>query len=130
MLTNQQLFDNACNSLRTYGNPYGPQSLRGWAWVNKNNPNERCAIARFIDGESDNEVIYNLACELGFASVDELFTKQNEIVDDIVSLFDYDHSTCNNFNALETALGLIASRHNLSLSPVDINSDVLDCVAD
>lgn len=108
MLTNQQLFNNICDSLRTYGNKYGSRHERGWGWCNPGNPNERCAIARFIQGNNELTICLNLSKE-----VDMFNIMNNPIVAYTTRLFDYQPEVCNNTNLLEKELMRMADVNKL-----------------
>ena len=111
----QKFYDNACTSLRTYGNPYGSRYSREWAWVNHDNPNERCAIARFIKGNTSIEVVENLKKELKLSKhIDPIAAVP--LVGEIVQLFDSYAFEINNKVSLEYHLKEWADHYNLKYS--------------
>ena len=116
MLTQQELFNKACQSLKDYGNPYGSQGKRGWGFVNPNDHSQRCAIAQFISGNSCNEVYNNLKKEIGCNTHEEIENKYPVIMD-IMQLFDYESIVCNDKLALEIRLQHLADKYGLSYSP-------------
>jgi hypothetical protein len=109
MLSTQQIFTQACDSLRTYGNQYGSIMDRKWGWCNPQNPNERCAIARFISGSNDFEVRHNLTKEV----ITETY-KANPVIVALTDLFDYSPEMCNNKQELENELKFIADKFKLA----------------
>lgn len=111
MLTNQQLFDLACSSLRIFGNPYGSAVSRGWGWVNPDNSGDRCGLARFIQGETEEEVVYVLCNQLHLKRNYELY--QHPVVAEIIRLFDQNVKQVNNKEALEQELQRISKKLNL-----------------
>lgn len=110
MWSNQELFDKACWSLRTYGNPYGSQYDRGWGWCNPNNPNDRCALARLVDGNTATEVYSNIK-----NSIEDL--EHNDIALEIIKLFDYYPLELNNSELLEKSLKYIAWLGDVKYTP-------------
>ena len=112
MLTNQSLFDKACDSLRSRGNPYGSQHSRGWGWVNSQNPNDRCAIASFIPGCNTYEIMDNLRKELGVSASVDMFAA-HPVIGDIITLFDHYPSVVNSPESLEYSLQNIAQSRDL-----------------
>ncbi len=107
----QEFFNSACNSLRTYGNPYGGRGDRGWGWINPSNPNERCAVARFIPGDCTYTIYDNLRNYFNLESRDDLFKIQ--VLEDIIALFDSYATLCNDKVWLEEALVNIANKNKL-----------------
>jgi hypothetical protein len=116
----QEFYNNVCTSLRTYGNQYGKGYSRGWKWVDDSNPNNRCAIARFIKGNNDTEVVDNIITALELGPDAYLFA--NELVCDVVSLFDNHPDTINNKHSLECALRDMAYDHHLVYNSVQVVS--------
>ena len=112
----QEFYNKVCDSLRTYGNPYGSQYSREWGWVNENNPRERCAIAQFIPGETDKQVVRNLRKTLNLTS-NEL--EECALVLDIITIYDSYSCVVNNKEALELTLMRLADTHNLKYSPIE-----------
>jgi hypothetical protein len=116
-MNKQQFYNQVCQSLRSYGNPYGSTEARGWGWMNDNNPNERCAIARFIGGCTESQVVRNLRKELGLEKGEEY----PQIVLDIVHFFDYAPLSCNRKDSLEQELKSLADKHKLEYKePVNL----------
>lgn len=111
MLNEQQIFDKACNFLRTKGNPYGSRLSRGWGSINPNNTNERCAIASFISGETEREFWANLKLTTCYRSPTD--NTGHSVVWAIINLFDYDANVCNNRALLEDTLKKIADKNKL-----------------
>ena len=114
MSRRQQFFNKVCDSLKTYGNPYGSRESRGyWNWINPSNPDERCAIARFIPGQTEHDVLLNLSEEL-YGSKDYLgCIEHDSLIHDIIQLFDYSPMVCNNAKLLDRKLQSIADRREL-----------------
>jgi hypothetical protein len=107
MISVQELYDKASNSLRNYGNPYGTFLERKWTWVNPHNFNDRCAIARFIDGIDSFEVKRNLSKLCNYSEI------HNALILDITCLFDNYPLICNNQKKLENKLKQLADKHKL-----------------
>lgn len=107
-LSNQELFDRASESLRTYGNPYGSFWDRLWGWCNPANPNERCAIARFIPGNNNFEIKDNLLQMMEHPAI-----SLGSLVSDLTYLFDMFGDVCNTSWKLENHLKRIAHAHSL-----------------
>jgi len=116
MLTQQQLFNKACDSLRNYGSPYGSNMQRGWGFCNPDDTNERCALARFINGTNDVEIVSNLAKELGFTEHTKNLVYNVPVVYEVMMLFDHYSIVVNNPDLLENALKQIADRCQLNYS--------------
>lgn len=110
----QEFYNKVCDSLRETGNPYGSQYSRGWGWVNEQNPKERCAIARFIPGETDKQVVRNLRKVLGLSNTE---LEECGLVIDIITVFDSYSCVVNNKEALELTLKRLADTHKLQYSP-------------
>lgn len=108
MFSDQQLYNLACDSLRTYGNPYGSLQSRGWSWINENDPTQRCAIGKFIGGCKQIEVKNNLLLQMENPS-----TSCDSLVGMITFLFDHYPSVCNNKSELEHHLKGIADTFKL-----------------
>lgn len=113
----QSFYNDVCSSLRTYGNQYGGSHTRGWAWVNPRNQNERCAIARFVKGNSDIEVSENLRKLLGLKDNQDLFSI--DLVGKVTHLFDYYPCEINDKERLEYHLKQFADQNDLSYKCVD-----------
>lgn len=120
----QEFYNNVSHSLRTYGNPYGGQYQRGWNWVNNNNPNERCAIAKFIKGNNDFEVMENLAKYFGVKSKFHVLD-ENPLIFEIINLFDYYSCEINNKERLEYHLKHWADKYNLQYTPTTDKYEVI-----
>lgn len=108
----QQFYNNVANSLRTHGNQYGGFYERGWSWVNPQNPNDRCAIARFIGGNTDFQVMENLS---KFLNVEHKHCVQDQypLVREVIEAFDSDAKTINNKDGLERLLKKWATKYKL-----------------
>lgn len=113
----QSFYDNVCSSLRTYGNPYGGSHTRGWNWVNPNNPNDRCAMARFIKGTGDIEVCSNLRKMLELKDNQDIFSI--DLVGKVAHLFDYYPCEINDKERLEHHLQSLADQNELVYKKVD-----------
>lgn len=120
MLSNQDLYNKACASLRANGNHYGSLHNRGWGWVNSCNPSERCAIARFIPGITDKEVRTNLLCALEQPDIN-----YNSLIHAFTSFFDHEPISCNSRPMLENRLKAIADRYKLKYNAPIQNKEVV-----
>lgn len=116
----QSFYDNVCNSLRTYGNPYGSTHTRGWSWVNPQNTAERCAISRFIEGNNDTEVNQNLRRILGLKASQDLFSI--DLVGKVAHMFDYYPQEINCKVRLEYNLKKFADQNELVYT--DVNQSI------
>jgi len=112
ILTQQEIFNKASSYLRTYGNPFGSQISRGWGWVNPKNPKDRCAIASFIKGNTQTEVVNNLKLACDIEDKSDIFDKF-PIIGALVFVFDLESDLCNDKLKLENKLQELAASFNL-----------------
>lgn len=108
MSTIQDLYNKICDSLRTNGNPYGSSTSRGWGWSNPYHPEQRCAIARFTEGNTSTDIMANLYNEYGMGHSYDDWHQINGLVFETTHLYDLYPSNCNNKKILEKHLQLFA----------------------
>jgi hypothetical protein len=107
MISKQDFFNQACDSLRKYGNQFGSFEFRKWGWCNPDDLSQRCAIARFVAGDTDKEIELNLQFLVG--NVHEF----NPLIKDITHLFDFAPIACNDHSLLDSELKRIADKYGL-----------------
>lgn len=56
----QEYFDKTVSHLRSQGNPWGSSEIRGWNFVNPENPCQRCAKGVHCEVEYDEGIGYHL----------------------------------------------------------------------